>query len=225
LKKNLALPTMVLGLAALAAAQSPSPSPSPVPNKVGIINMLGAISSTKEGQEAVGRLQAKFAPVKEKLDKRLADIQTKTDQLRKGAATMSTEAQANLKAEIDKLQTSYNRDYEDLQSDADQEQGKVMNELGVKMMEILNKYSADNGFAIVLDVSDQNTQPVRYAAPGVDLTAELIKLYDQKYPMAAAPAAAKPAVPAAVKPPAAGGAAVQPPRPPATPPAPAGKKQ
>jgi outer membrane protein len=205
LKKNFALPTMVLGLAALAAAQSPSP----VPNKVGIINMAGAIYSTKEGQEAQARMQLKFAPVKEKLDKRQADIQAKTDQLRKGAATMSTEAQANLKTDIDKLTTTYNRDMEDAQSDAEQEQNKVINELGVKMMEILNKYAPDNGYSVILDISDQNG-PVRYVATGVDITADLIKLYDQKY---------QPAAAAAPKPPVTGGAAVQAPKPPAAPPA------
>jgi outer membrane protein len=211
LKKNLALPTIVLGLAALAAAQSPSP----VPTKVGIVNMTGAIFSTKEGQDAQARLQAKFAPLKDKLDKRQADIQTRTDVLRKGAATMSTEAQANLKLEIDKLTTSYNRDMEDAQSDLDQEQTKVTNELGAKVSDILIKYGADNGYAIILDISDQNS-PVRYAPTSADVTADIIKLYDQKYPMAAAPAP---------KPPAAGGAAVPAARPPAAPSAPATKKQ
>ena len=43
--------------------------------------------------------------------------------------------------------------------------------------------------------------PIRYAASGVDVTADLIKLYDQKYPL--------PAAAAAPKPPVAGGAAVQ----------------
>ena len=219
MKKNLAVPTMILGLAALAAAQgptaAPTPAPSPIPTKVGIINMGGAIYSPKEGQEAQARLQSKFAPMKEKLDKRQAEMQAKTAQLRKGAATMSPEAQASLKTEIDRLTTSYNRDMEDAQSDLDQEQSKVMNELGVKMMEILNKYAADNGFTVILDVTDPNG-PVRYAASGVDVTADLIKLYDQKYPL--------PAAAAAPKPPVAGGAAVQAPKPPATP-APGIRKQ
>lgn len=197
MKKNLVVPTMVLGLAALAAAQSPSPAPT----KVGIVNMVGAIYTTKEGQDANTRMTAKFAPVKDKLDKRQSDIQAKTDQLRKGAATMSPEAQASLKADIDKLTTSYNRDMEDAQSDLEQEQGKVTNELGAKMMEILNTYGAAHGYAIILDVSDQNT-PVRYVATGADVTADLIKLYDQKYPMtAAAPAPAAAPKPAAAGPP------------------------
>jgi len=211
---------MVLGLAVLAAAQSPSP----VPTKVGIINTLGAIHSTKEGQDADSRMAAKFSPVKEKLEKRNSDIQAKTDQLRKGVATMSTEAQANLKLEIDKLTTSYNRDMEDAQSDYDQEQNKVTNELGAKMMDLLTTYGKDNGYAIILDVSDQNT-PVRYVATGADVTADLIKLYDQKYPMAAAGAAPKPPAAAVPKPPAAGGAAAPGLRPPTALPAPAPKKQ
>ena len=219
MKKNLAVPTMILGLAALAAAQgptaAPAPAPSPLPTKVGIINMGGSIYSTKEGQEAQSRLQSKFAPMKEKLDKRQAEIQAKTEQLRKGAATMSPEAQASLKAEVDRLTTSYNRDMEDAQSDLDQEQSKVMNELGAKMMEILNKYAADNAFTVILDVTDPNG-PIRYAASGVDVTADLIKLYDQKYPLPAAAAGSKPPV--------AGGAAVQAPKPPAAP-APGIRKQ
>jgi hypothetical protein len=69
------------------------------------------------------------------------------------------------------------------------------------MDEILKKYGADHGYAIILDVSDQNT-PVRYVATGADVTADLIKLYDQKYPMtAAAPAPAAAPKPAAAGPP------------------------
>jgi outer membrane protein len=96
-----------------------------------------------------------------------------------------------------------NRDRQDAQSDLEESQGKVMQELGGKMMAVMEKYAMQNGFAVVLDVSSPQT-PVLWAASAVDITNDIVKLYDQAYPgVAAAPAvpAAKP--PAAAKTPAA----------------------
>ena len=46
------------------------------------------------------------------------------------------------------------------------------------MMAVIDKYAQQNGFAIVLDVSNQNT-PVLYASNTVDITKEVIDLYDK----------------------------------------------
>jgi outer membrane protein len=73
------------------------------------------------------------------------------------------------------------------------------------MMEVLDKYSKENGYAIVFDTSSQQT-PVIYAANQIDVTQEIIRLYDQNYPVKAGsattpkPATPKPATPATPKP-------------------------
>ncbi|OYW09810.1 MAG: hypothetical protein B7X34_05940, partial [Acidobacteriia bacterium 12-62-4] len=54
----------------------------------------------------------------------------------------------------------------------------------------------DNGFAIIIDVSSQQS-PVLYAATSIDITREVVGLYDKNAPGAAAPAA--PAAPAPAK--------------------------
>ena len=92
-----------------------------------------------------------------------------------------------------------------------QEEGKIMQELGHKMMDVIVKYATQNGFALVLDVSQHPQTPVLWADPSADITAEIIKLYDQANPNAGAPATAAPSKPtapaanppAATKPPAA----------------------
>jgi outer membrane protein len=88
------------------------------------------------------------------------------------------------------------------------------------MMAVIDKFAQQNGFAIVLDVSNQNT-PVLYASNTVDITKEVIDLYD-KTVFTATPAAARPAAPAASKPTAAPAAA---PKPAAAPPAAAPAKK
>ena len=76
-----------------------------------------------------------------------------------------------------------------------------MDSIGRKLMNVVDKYSRDNGYAVILDTSSQQT-PVIYGAPTVDVTQEIIHLYDQQYPVKAAATSSKPATqkPAAPKP-------------------------
>jgi outer membrane protein len=198
LKKSFALPALVLGVAMMAQAQGQ------LPTKIAIIHVQNAILQTKDGQKAAGELTTRFAPKKADIEKKNSDIAALQDQLRKGTATMSEDAKNKLMRDIDANQKSLTRETEDAQSDLDQEQSKIMQELGNKMMAVIEKHATANGFAVVLDVSNPQT-PVLWAASAIDITPEIVKLYDQANPGtgAAAPAAAPKTTPPAVPPPAA----------------------
>ena len=110
---------------------------------------------------------------------------------------MSQEAKDKLMRDIDTGTKALNRENEDAQADLDQEQGKVQQDLGGKIMAIIDQYALKNGYAVVLDVSNPQS-PVLWAASAVEITGDIVKLYDQAHPStAAAPAAAAPARPAA----------------------------
>ena len=214
MKKNFVVTTaLVLGVAALARAQAQAPT------KIAIVNMQGAILSTKDGQKAQQELQAKFSPKKAELDKKQSDLAGLQDQLRKGNATLSDEAKLKIQNDITSGQKSLTRDGEDFDAEVQQEEQKLMGDLWQKMMDVVTKYATQNGYAMVVDVSNQQT--VIWADPSTIITAEVVKLYDQAHPQTGAPAAAaKPAAPAA-KPPATPPPGLRAP----APPAPTQKKQ
>lgn len=199
MKKNcIVFSAFALGLAVLAQAQSASP------NKVAIIHVQNAILQTKDGQKAQQELQAKFNPRKQQIEKKQADIAALQDQMKKGSATMSDDAKTRLARDIDTGQKSLQRDSEDFEADVQQEEGRIMQDLGQKMMDVIIKYATANGYAMVVDVSNPQT-PVLWADPGVDITNEIIKLYDQAHVggvTAAAPATAPARTPAPAKAPA-----------------------
>jgi outer membrane protein len=205
LKKNFVVfPALVLGMAAMAHAQVAA-------TKVAIIHVQNAILSTKDGQKAASELQGRFAPKKAEIDKKQSDIAALQEQLRKGSATMSEDAKAKLMRDIDANNKGLQRDTEDAQAELDSEQSKLMQELGNKVMAVIEKYATANGFALVLDVSNPQT-PVLWASQTIDITTEIVKLYDQANPGVSS---VKPATPAS-KPPASA---------PAVAPAPAPKKK
>lgn len=185
-KRVFSLSAGLLATALMAFAQSAAPS------KVGIINIQAAIIGTREGQAAAKDLEAKSAPKKRELEKAQAEINGMKEKLSKLGSVGSDEQKQTLMRDIDARTKSFNRQVEDAQAELDQEQGRVLNELGGKMLAVLDKYAKDNGYAIILDVSQQNT-PVLFAANGIDVTQEVVALYDKNAPGAgAAPAGAAP---------------------------------
>jgi outer membrane protein len=199
------LPLAALCLGALggaAFAQAP-------PAKIGTISIQQAIIGTKDGQKAVQQLQAKVEPKRKELEAKQAQIAQMEDQQRKSANTASAETLRKLATDIEQSKKSLQRMAEDAEAESQQEQGKLLNELGGRIMQVIDKYSRDNAFTIILDVSNQQTSPVLWVANGVDITADVIKLYDSSSPSTLAPAPA--AAPPAAKPPAATPAPATPP--------------
>jgi outer membrane protein len=199
------LPAIALGAALLAQAQT-APPQTPPQAKVGIIAFQNAIIATKDGQKAAADLTAKFGPRKSELEKKQSTIAQLQEQMRKGSNTMSEEAKQKLAREIDQTTKALNRETEDAQAELDQEQNKITQELGQRIMAVMDKYAKDNGYTLILDVSSQQS-PVLFAASGTDITQDVIALYDKNSPSAAT-TSAKPATP----PPAAAKPAAAPPK-------------
>ena len=188
------LPAVLIGTSISLFAQV-------APTKVGIIHIQNAIIGTKDGQVAAKSLEERFMPRRKEVEKKQADIGAMQNQLRASSNTASEEVKNKLMRDIDVKQKSLQRDAEDFQAEVDQEQQKVLGELGGKIMAVIDKYATDNGYAIVIDVSSQQS-PVLYAATAIDITREIVGLYDRNAPSAAkppAPAAAPAAAPPAKK--------------------------
>ena len=192
---------LMLGAAAIASAQAPptpvvtAPVPSappPAPVKVATIFGQNAIANTQEGQKASAALSTKFAPKRDEYNRKQAELQTLRDQLKKGQATMSAEALRSLNQSIDAKNREVQRVGQDSQAALEEEEGAMMQQLGDKLMAVIRDYATRNGYAVVIDVSLPNG-PVLWASPSIDITNEIVKLYDQSHPAAAPPRAAPPA--------------------------------
>ena len=181
--KTLRVATLVAAVPAVLAAQAPT--------KVAIINIQGAIVATKDGAKARDAIQQKFEPRFKQVEAQNNEIQKLRNQLSTLANTASQEVRDKLGREIDDKQKKLQWDTEDLQNDLQQEEGKLVNEIGQRMMQVIDEYAKQQGFALVLDVSSQQS-PVLWAANGIDITQQIVELYDKRFGAAEAPGA-KPA--------------------------------
>ncbi len=172
----------LMGLCALAQEPAPpSADPASIAGKVAVVQVQNAIFGTREGQKAAGEIQTKFAPRKAALEQKRQEIAQMEDRLRQGSSTMSDDAKQELARSIEQKTKVANRDAEDAQSEYDEALRRVMQQIGSRMMPLLTKYAKDNQFGMVMDISSQQA-PVLYAGEGVDITADLVALYDKSAP-------------------------------------------
>ncbi|HXP88367.1 MAG TPA: OmpH family outer membrane protein [Bryobacteraceae bacterium] len=198
--------SLALSAAAIAAAQAPPPAAAPT--KVAVINIQAAIATTKDGQGAAADLDKRFSPKKDELAKRQQEIKDLQDKLQRNGNTLSQTAKDDMQRQIDQKTRGFNYDMQDAQSEYETEQRKLVDDIGGKLLQVIDKYAQTNGYAVVLDVSNQNSG-VLYASNGIDITKEIIDLYDKtaaslpalpRAPATAAPKQVAPPKPAAPKP-------------------------
>jgi outer membrane protein len=171
----LALPCLALFAAAIAGAQGPPPT------KVGVIQVQAALTGTKDGQKAVAEFQSKMVPKQKEMERKRSEIQELQDKLSKGGNAMAQAAKDELARNIDAKTKSFNRDMEDAQAEAQTEQTKMLEELSGKMQVVIDKFALANGYTALLDVSNQNTNVI-WINPAIDVTKEIIDLYDKMNP-------------------------------------------
>jgi len=184
-----AIVPVVAGFLITPAIWAQAASPAQSVGKVGVINIQAAIASTAEGKQAAAELQSQFTPRMNDLQNTQKRIEDLRSRLQTGQSTLSDEEKARLTREGDQLTRTLQRKQQELQDDTNDAQQEVVNRIGRKLVDILNKYSKENGYAVILDDSSQQT-PVLYAANQIDVTQDIIRLYDQNYPVKNATSAA-----------------------------------
>ena len=175
-----------------AAAVAPAPPRATFQDglKYGIVNVQAAFQQSQEGQ----RVQDLFKARQAEITQRQKTLQEKQQKAQTQASVLSEDARAKLQTELDRDQ----RDFERFVSDAEEE---------VQRLSQQAEADFNRRFAPVLDKVAQEKQlhfilretGLVWAAPAVDLTAEVIKqlVNAPAPPPAPAPAATqKPAAPA-----------------------------
>jgi len=191
--------TLASGFALGATAQtSTAPAPAPTtatvgPAKIAIIAFQPAVAQTNEGQRAFADLQKKYQPkqtqlkaLNDEVDKLTKDLQGQGDKL--------SEAERAARAKtIDDKKKQLERSAEDAQNDFQNEMNELYGSLAQKVFDVLNDYSKQHGYTLVLDIAQQQS-PVLFATDSTNITKAIIDAYNTKsgVPAPATPASGPP---------------------------------
>lgn len=188
-----------------ASASAATPSVPAGPPKIAVIAFQVAVAQTNEGQRDFADLQKKYDPKRQQLKTLSDEVDSLTKQLQTQGDKLSDPERTSRAKTIDDKKKQLERSAEDAQNDFQQEMQEMYNGLASKVYDVLASYSQQQGFTLVLDVSQQQN-PVLYASESTNITKPVIDAYNTKSGVpapppgtAAAPAAAptRPAAPGA----------------------------
>ena len=190
LEKVLILPAILFMAVSLARAQgTPPPAAAGALPKVAIVDIRAAMLSTAEGKQAAAEIQSQFSSKQADLDnlrKNLEDIQNR---IQTTARTSSEEERARLERQGQRMQQQLQRKQEEYQADFNEAQQDAIEKLGRKMGEVISRYARENGYLMVMDAQVCNI----YCSNQLDITQDIIRLYDQANPVKAGAPGTKPA--------------------------------
>ena len=185
---SLGLSTLFFSSLALAQATAPrAADPGPPATKIGVVNIQQAISASNEGKKEADTLQQKFGGRQAELKTLNDEVEGLKKQYQAQEAKLSDEEKGNRAKVIEAKQKTLQRNYDDFQGEVQQAEQDVINRIGQKMLNVLDKYAKTNGYAVIIDVSNPQT-PVLFASQGNDITKQLVDAYNAESGVAAPPA-------------------------------------
>jgi outer membrane protein len=179
--------------AAPASAPAATPAAAPAPsaavagfNKVGIINIQGAILASNEGRRDLEALDKKFDPKRTELQNLNKEIDDLKKQLSTQGDKMNEDARGTLVRSLETKQKAMQRASEDAQNEYQQQQAEIAQRILQKMAPLIDKFAKDNQYAVLMDVSQPWPQgPVLWFGANADVTKQVVDLYNAQSGVAA----------------------------------------
>ncbi|MFI5110139.1 MAG: OmpH family outer membrane protein, partial [Terriglobales bacterium] len=155
-------------------------------NKVGIINIQGAILASNEGRRDLEALDKKFDPKRTELQNLNKEIEDLKKQLSTQGDKMNEDARGTLVRSLETKQKAMQRASEDAQNEYQQQQAEVAQRILQKMAPLIDKFAKDNQYAVLMDVSQPWPQgPVLWFGANADVTKQVVDLYNAQSGVAA----------------------------------------
>jgi len=187
-----AAPATAPAAPAANAANTPPPPPQAINAKIALIAFEQAVFATNEGQKAVQDVQKKYEPKKAQIDSLAQEVDSLKKQLQSAPATLSDEERANRLKNIDTKEKQLNRDAEDANNAYQADLQDAYAKVARKVSATVQSYVAQNGYTLLLDVSNQQNSNVMWASqnPNIDITLAVVNAYNASSGVAAPPPSA-----------------------------------
>ena len=181
-----AQPAPTPGQPGAPAAQPPAQPPAPFPQgaKVAYINPPLIFQQSTEGKAAVARVQAVVQKKQTEGAAKAKQLQDNQAKLQSSGSVMNEAARTQLEKEIERQQREGERFQQDAQAEINEIQQEVNNEFMKKVQPIIDQIAVEKGLHFVFNAPEAG---LAWAAPGLDISADIIKKLDSTAKPAAAP--------------------------------------
>jgi len=182
----------MIGFAPVAAQGGQAAPAAPAgPVKLAFVNTTLILQSIAEGKKELAALEQYVTDRQTKLDAQRNELDQLRRQYDSQFRTLNPDTAAEMQRSITEKDRTLRRAQEDNEMDLTRRRNEVLGRMGDKIQAVIAEYAEKNGYGAVF----LQTPSLPYYSSVLDISQEIVKLYDQKNPAvgaAAVPAAPKP---------------------------------
>lgn len=165
-----------------AKPQPPAPTMAAVPAapfpegaKIAFVDVQRIATESIEGKAATSKLDALRNKKTNELNEKNKALQANQQKLQQQSGVLSVEAQGQLQKEIEKQQVEIQRFTQDAQAEVQELQQELQVEFQKKLFPIIGQVAVEKNLHMLFSQGDSG---IIWAAPGLDITADVIKRFD-----------------------------------------------
>jgi len=166
------------GLYAVQAAQGTAGQE--VDTKIAFVNTTAVLQSVGEGKKGLSEMEQYVAGQRRPLDEKSSELETLKSQYSSQARMLNPDTAAEMQRTITEKERQLRRLQEDLELAVNARQDQFLVAMSDKIQGVITEYAEQNSYGAVFMQSPQ----LPFAAAALDITETIIRLYDEKYPVA-----------------------------------------
>ena len=147
--------------------------------KIGFVDSLAVLYGTQEGQQEIAKVEQFMAEQQKEYDARLEELGKQQQQFQAQQRTLNPQTQAEMQRKMENEDRALRRFQEDIQVEMNTRRDDLLGKVGEKIQGIINEYAQKQNFGAIFLRSEAQV----YVAPSLDFTQEIIRLYNERYPV------------------------------------------
>lgn len=146
--------------------------------KIGYVDLQKALNESVAGKAAKATISAKYAKYQQELKAREKKLTAMKDELQKQSLLLSQDARDDKQQEYQNKVRDFQRFAKDAQDDLKQKDADFTQRIIQQLVAIAQKVGKKEGYTMILEKTQSS---IVYAASKIDLTNQVVKIYDAEY--------------------------------------------
>ncbi len=176
--KNTFGPLLIITIAVLGMAWSAAPAAAQeaAPLKIGVLDLQGVMEQSLQGKRFQEEMERVTAAKQQDITSRERKIQDLQRELEAGASVLSDQAKREKQDEAERLIIDLRRFRDDAERELESRYRRMLADVEEKILPIITAFGQENNYTMILARMQSG---LVYADPGTDVTAEIVKRFDQ----------------------------------------------
>lgn len=147
--------------------------------KIGFVDSREVLYGTAEGKQQIESLNALRQEKQEEFDSRTQELEKLQQEYSAQQRTLNPDARAERERLLEQKQVQLKRFQEDAQAEIEQQQNQILQRMSEQAQVVIDEFAEQNGYSAIF----MRDQSQAYVAPALDITQQIIQLYDQRHPL------------------------------------------